>query len=139
MSKILTGRGRRSRWAIAGLAAAALAGCGGPAGGSAGAGDAAARFAVAVSAGDGDTACALLTPRARESVTGATDEVCADVITSLDESGSEAAGVQVWGDAARVEVGGDTLFLLHSAEGWLVDAAGCEPTSDGPYNCAVEG
>ncbi|MCW2602347.1 MAG: hypothetical protein JWN61_482 [Pseudonocardiales bacterium] len=115
-----------------------LAGCGSGPGASA-AGDAAARFAAAVADGDGAMACGLLTARASKSVAGATDEKCEDVIVALTESAEKATQVAVWGDAAQATVGEDSIFLLHYRDGWLIDAAGCARTSDGPYDCKVGG
>lgn len=124
---------------VGGLAlAATLAACAEPPSVS-DAGDAAARFASAVAGGDGAAACALLTPRALDAVAGASDEQCEDLITNLDETADSAADIQAWGDAARVTIGADTLFLFRLADGWRVDAAGCTPAAQGTYECTVEG
>jgi hypothetical protein len=99
----------------------------------------AARFVAAVSARDGAAACALLTERARESVSGATDATCADAVLNVEEDGSAVRRVEVWGDAAQVRVGTDVIFLQRLRAGWFVSAAGCEPRPSAPYNCDVDG
>jgi hypothetical protein len=44
--------------------------------------------------------------------------------------------VRVYADAAEVQLsGGDTVFLSDTREGWRVDAVGCRPRGDGPYDC----
>jgi hypothetical protein len=98
---------------------------------------AATSFVRAVESGDGAAACALLTPAARQSVSGATDTLCADAITSIDERGATVTGAQVWGDAAQVRVGADVVFLRRISGAWLVSAAGCDPRPKGPYDCKV--
>jgi hypothetical protein len=114
-----------------------LAGCGtGPRTTDAAA--AAERFAAALSAGDADAACAMLTPDANSAVTGSADLSCEEVILVLEGSEAEAAYVQAWGDAAQAVVGDDTIFLLNLDGSWLVDAAGCTPLNGGRYDCEVE-
>jgi hypothetical protein len=60
-------------------------------------------------------------------------------ITSIDEQGVTVSGVQVWGDAAQVRVGGDVVFLRRISGEWLVSAAGCQPQPKRPYDCKVAG
>ncbi|MDT4925324.1 MAG: hypothetical protein QOG01_3037 [Pseudonocardiales bacterium] len=104
-----------------------------------GAAHVAGRFAAAVDAGDGATACGLLTERARESVTGATDATCAAAVLNVHEQHGSARGVSVWGDAAEVRVGTDVIFLLRVNKRWLVSAAGCTRQPSAPYKCDVDG
>jgi hypothetical protein len=101
-------------------------------------------FVTAIADQDGEAACSLLTERARQSVTGATDATCADAIINIDqadidEAGDEVHSVEVWGDAAQVKVGDDVIFLREQAEGWQVRAAGCTKQSVGGYDCDIEG
>jgi hypothetical protein len=103
------------------------------------AGEVAARFVGAVTARDGAVACALLTERARESVSGATDTTCADAVLNVEEDGSAVRRVEVWGDAAQVRVGIDVIFLQRLHTGWSVSAAGCQPRPSAPYKCDVDG
>jgi hypothetical protein len=96
-------------------------------------------FVTAVQNENGSNACELLTPEAEESVSGATDVPCATAVLNLDESGSEVHHIQVWGDAAQVKLGSDTVFLQRLPAGWQVRAAGCQSQPDAAYNCDVEG
>jgi hypothetical protein len=43
----------------------------------------------------------------------------------------------VAGRQAQVRLGGDTVFLARSGDGWVVTAAGCDPRPDRPYDCEV--
>ncbi|HZC54067.1 MAG TPA: hypothetical protein VE441_16435 [Mycobacterium sp.] len=114
-----------------------LTGCASP---SDGAVTAAARsFVDSLQRRDGAAACRLLTPDARQATTGATDASCAEAITSVHEQGDKVSGVQVWGDAAQVRIGGDALFLRRVDGRWLISAAGCKPQPAGPYDCAAGG
>lgn len=84
-------------------------------------------FVTAVQAGDGQQACELLTPEAEDSVSGATDVPCATAVLTLEQDGAQLHGTQIWGDAAQVKLGTDTVFLRRLAAGWQVQAAGCRP------------
>ncbi|QQQ78576.1 hypothetical protein IOD16_09035 [Saccharothrix sp. 6-C] len=86
-------------------------------------------FTAAVSAGDTDRACGLLTERARE------DVEC----PSLDVPAGAVRTVEVWGDAAQVRTSGGVLFLRELASGWRVSGAGCESRGERPYHCEVGG
>jgi hypothetical protein len=96
-------------------------------------------FVTAVESKDGSDACELLTSQAEESVSGATDVPCATAVLSIDESGSQVHHIQVWGDAAQVKLGSDTVFLRRLPDGWQVRAAGCQSQPGAAYNCDVEG
>jgi hypothetical protein len=97
------------------------------------------RFVTAVEDKQGENACALLTPDAEESVSGATDVSCQTAILNVDEHGLDVHSVQVWGDAAQVKVGSDTVFLRRLDAGWQVRAAGCQSQPKAAYKCDVEG
>lgn len=96
-------------------------------------------FVTAVEDNNGQDACALLTSEAEESVSGATDVPCPTAVLNIDESGAEVHHIQVWGDAAQVKVGSDTVFLRRLSAGWQVRAAGCQSQPGAAYNCDVEG
>lgn len=108
-------------------AVAVLGGCG------AGSDDlvrrAAEEFTAAVSSGDSDRACDLLTEKARE------DVEC----SSLGVPGGTVESVEVWGDAAIVRTSDDVLFLRDVTSGWRVAGAGCESRGERPYRCEVGG
>jgi hypothetical protein len=96
-------------------------------------------FVTAVEDKDGQAACDLLAPDAEESVSGATDLACQTSVLNVEEHGSQVSSVQVWGDAAQVKVGSDTVFLRRLATGWQVRAAGCQSQPKAAYKCDVEG
>ncbi len=130
--------GVRRRWVAAGAALVALVGgCGAPAGEDE-VRRAAADWLAAARAGDAGRLCALLTPAAAQSVaTG--DETCVQAVGDLDLPGGTVAGVELWSDEAQVRAGTDTLFLVRLRAGWRVNAAGCTPRDDRPYDCDVAG
>jgi hypothetical protein len=98
---------------------------------------AAERFATAVQAGDGATACAQLSPPLRQQlVTDQPGKRCAKAVLGLSVHGRRASAVRVYATSAEVELaGGDTLFLDDTREGWRLQAVGCHPDGDGPYEC----
>ncbi len=96
-------------------------------------------FVTAVEASDGQSACSRLTRNAAESVSGATDVPCATAVLNIDEHGSQVRHVQIWGDAAQVQLGSDTVFLSRQPAGWQVRAAGCQSQPGAAYRCDVEG
>ncbi|HEX8306758.1 MAG TPA: hypothetical protein VF612_17915 [Jatrophihabitans sp.] len=96
-------------------------------------------FVTAVEDRNGQDACDLLTSEAEESVSGATDVPCPTAVLSIEESGAEVHHVQIWGDAAQVKLGSDTVFLRRLQVGWQVRAAGCHSQPGAAYNCDVEG
>ncbi|AZZ51464.1 hypothetical protein [Rathayibacter festucae] len=121
-----------------------LAGCAGLAPDAAAAGATAAAFEEALAAGDGAAACAVLTPRAAEAVveTGAGSTACPDAILALglDPASAGSPRAEAFGQAAVVALGGDTVFLAASGDGWRVRAAGCTATGeDLPFDCAIDG
>jgi hypothetical protein len=96
-------------------------------------------FVTAIEDRDGADACALLTSEAEDSVSGATDVACETAVLNVDESGAEVRHVQVWGAAAQVKLGSDTVFLQELPDGWQVRAAGCQFQPGAAYHCDVEG
>ncbi|GGS90088.1 hypothetical protein GCM10010156_55650 [Planobispora rosea] len=102
------------------------------------AGQAAESFHGAVAGGQGEQACALLTPRAAESLRSGGEE-CAQAVLSLNLSGGAIRRAEVWGDEAQVRLEHDTVFLHRFPQGWLVRGAGCQARGDLPYDCEVEG
>ncbi|MBF4461963.1 hypothetical protein ITJ46_08590 [Rathayibacter sp. VKM Ac-2878] len=120
-----------------------LAGCAGLAPDTVAAGTTAMAFEAAVAAADGATACAALTPRAAQAVVDAVEGAgsCAEAIVTLDLA--EATGApraEAYGQAAIVELEGDTVFLAASGDGWRVRAAGCTISGeDLPLDCVIDG
>jgi len=101
--------------------------------------DVAVEFVVAVQDRHGQDACSLLTDEAAESVSGATDVPCEQAVLNVDEDGTAVHSVQVWGDAAQVKLGSDTVFLRWLPGGWQVRAAGCQSQPGAAYRCDVAG
>jgi hypothetical protein len=118
--------------AVAGL----VAGCA-TAGDEADVKAAAADFLQAVRDADGERACADLVPQAQSGLeTG--DSRCAEEILKLGLKTGSLRKTEIWGDRARVQADGDTIFLTRWATAWKVTAAGCTPRSGRPYECEVE-
>ncbi len=102
-------------------------------------------FLQAVTDGDGAAACAAMTPAAVARLEDSSGEPCADAVVDEDLPNPGPPGdTAVYGQWARVRLGspdkgGDAVFLAMFPGGWRVDAAGCEPRGDRPYDCAVDG
>jgi len=125
------------------LTCAALAGCSAGGATRAGAEETAERFSRAVADRDGSTACGLLVRDARDAVETATRTSCERGVLRLgltDTGASAGTGTaRVYGRAAIIEDGPDTVFLARSGGTWLVRAAGCAPRTDAPFTCALDG
>jgi outer membrane murein-binding lipoprotein Lpp len=95
------------------------------------------RLYAAVDRGDGQTACAQMSPDLRaQLVSDEPGSRCATAVMKLSLHGGRPAAVRVYADAAEVVLaGGDTVFLGDTAEGWRVQALGCRPNGKGPYQC----
>ncbi len=103
---------------------------------------AAAQFADAVTQGDGSAACRLLAPRTKSELEASAGEPCrASVVQEMESrpGGPQSEGVEVFGTAARVRTGRDTIFLARFQGGWKVSAAGCTTTPSGIYECVLKG
>jgi hypothetical protein len=128
------------RRAIALLVVLPLAGCG-TSSDDEHARDAAVRFYSAVAAGDGTAACAELSTSTQRTIAP-----CARSVTGLasDLHGGRVTHTRVYITNALVEFsGGDKVFLGRQADGWKVDAAGCNfdqgKPADRPADCEIEG
>ncbi|MFG2072251.1 hypothetical protein [Nonomuraea maritima] len=96
------------------------------------------RFHTAVSAGQMENACAMLSAETAERLPGP-GQSCAEALRALRlRPGGDVTEVSVWGGDAQVRLTGDTLFLHRFGDVWRVRAAGCEPVRDLPYDCEVE-
>ncbi|MGY1751606.1 hypothetical protein [Blastococcus sp. SYSU D01042] len=127
---------RRTGAPLAGLVALALlTGC------AAGAEDGARAVAVAFEDPGGDPAerCELLAPATRAALEQDAAAPCGEAIGELPLPGGGVTSVAVWGGDAQVRIGGDVVFLTETSDGWRVTAAACEPRSERPYDCEVEG
>jgi hypothetical protein len=100
------------------------------------------RFFAAVESGDGEQACAQLSPDTRAEVESREQRDCRDAITELQLEGGSVVAVDVFVLNAIVELSsGETAFLSDGAEGWRLSAIGCQSQgkpSDRPYDCELE-
>jgi hypothetical protein len=101
------------------------------------------RFQAALTARDGEAACAELSEETASRLESSEDEPCAEAILALEipATGAAPAHTQVYVTSATVELDqGDTIFLDEGSDGWRISAAGCRPTApDLPYDCELEG
>ncbi|MGW4468768.1 hypothetical protein ACWENQ_03740 [Nonomuraea sp. NPDC004354] len=96
------------------------------------------RFVAAVTARQGEAACALLAARAAQKLPDK-GQTCAQALVELGLREGPVVSAVVWGDEAQVRTTGDTIFLHRFGGGWRVRAAGCTPRGDDlPYDCEVE-
>jgi len=95
------------------------------------------RFYSGVARGDDAAACALLAPEARSSLEQSTDQTCEQALPEERPPAAEVRRVQVYGQAAFVEVDADIAFLGRFPVGWRV-TAGCRERPDRPYDCQLE-
>ncbi len=99
---------------------------------------AAQEFYAAVAHGDSAAACTLLAPETRSSLEQSTDQPCEQALPQERLPAAQVRRVQVYGQAAFVELDADTAFLGRFPEGWRVTAAGCRERPDRPYDCQLE-
>jgi hypothetical protein len=94
------------------------------------------RFADAVARHDGATACAQLSPTLRTQLVKDESATCTKAILQLQLDGRRATDVRVYATSAIARlVGGDTMFLSDTAQGWRLDAIGCRAKAGAPYDC----
>lgn len=123
------------------LPALACAGCG-TAGREHDAASVAGRFHAALGAGNGQAACAELTPETASKLEDQEQKPCAQAILALAlPKGGTVADTRVYETSAFAQLTeGGADFLDEGPKGWTVSAAGCDPTAPGqPYNCELEG
>lgn len=120
------------------VCAALLTGCASEAG-ERDASTVAVQFVRAAGAGDTPTACALLTPKARDDLVASEGRPCAESLPADRLGAGPVRGVDVWSDQAQVTTDAGTVFLTEFDDGWLVSAAGCRPNGAAPYLCVVGG
>jgi hypothetical protein len=120
------------------LGGAALPGCASLAPDTPGATEVARAFHAAVDAGDGESACRLLTPAATEELEQDAGAPCPDALLDADlTAGDDVVETHAYGRQAQVVMAGDVVFLTVSGADWLVSAAGCTPRPERPYDCQV--
>jgi hypothetical protein len=95
------------------------------------------RFYAAVRQGDGRAACAELSPATRSQlVKDEKQPDCAKAVLKLSLHGTRVGSVEVYATSAVAKlVGGDTVFLGDTKNGWRLEAVGCKPAGSGPLDC----
>lgn len=96
-------------------------------------------FQQAVRQRDGQAACDLIAPEARDRLEAGSRQPCPAALTALDLSPDVPGSIAVWGDNAQLRLPSGALFLAKFRSGWKVTAAGCRPRPELPYACAVAG
>jgi ketosteroid isomerase-like protein len=100
------------------------------------------RFFAALASGDGEQACAQLSPDTRTELESQESKPCREAITGLGLEGGSVARVDVQMINAMVELSnGDAAFLDEGEEGWRLSAVGCKDAgkpADRPYDCDLE-
>jgi hypothetical protein len=102
------------------------------------------RFFAAVEAGDGEQACAQLSPNTRGELESQEQRPCAEAITELELEGAPVERVDLYVLNGIAELAsGEAAFLSQGEQGWRLSAVGCTPEAgkpgDRPYDCEVEG
>jgi hypothetical protein len=101
--------------------------------------DTATRLLSAVQEKDGAGACAVLAPDTIAELEQSSSKRCADAVLDEDLPGPGTVDhVDVYGQWARVQMPGDTVFLAVFPGGWRVAAAGCTPRAGRPYDCVLQ-
>jgi hypothetical protein len=99
------------------------------------------RFHAALDARDGEAACSELNPETASALEQQEQKPCEEAILTLElPRGGTVVDARVYVTSAfaqRAEGGSD--FLDRGPDGWMVSAAGCEPTApEQPYDCELE-
>jgi hypothetical protein len=101
------------------------------------------RFLAAVESGDGERACAQLSPDTRAELEKQEQRPCREAVTELELAGGSVVQAHVYVLNAMVELSsGEAAFLDQGEEGWRLSAIGCTPVggkpADRPYDCELE-
>jgi len=99
-------------------------------------------FFAALGSGDGERACAQLSPDTRAELESQEQSTCSDAITGLglDEGTVVSANVYVLNGMVELS-NGEAAFLDQGEQGWRIAAVGCKPSAkpvDRPFDCEVE-
>jgi hypothetical protein len=100
-----------------------------------------ARFFSALEAHRGTDACMQLSPALRKAVVEEQSaSSCAEAVGKVKSRGSAILVVYVYATSARVDLaGGESVFLSAMGDGWRIGALGCQPLSNGPFDCEEQG
>jgi hypothetical protein len=100
--------------------------------------DVAAKFGAALRVKDGAAACGTLSSSLRKQV--GQSQPCARAILSVKVSPGPPGKVRVYLTSAEVDLpGGEADFLGRDRDGWHLDAIGCKPNANKPFDCEEEG
>jgi hypothetical protein len=95
-------------------------------------------FEAALAAGQGQTACRLLTPETAAEVPQSEESSCASAIVKEDlPPPGQIVAVKRFGNSAQLVSAGDVMFLARFPPGWKITAVGCTARSGQPYDCLV--
>jgi hypothetical protein len=132
-------RGTAARIGILVIGVLALTGCGRD-GDRREVGTVVTQFYAAVQDHHGARACELLSSDTRKALEQQASASCARAIEQVKLSPGRLGPVRVYStEASAALVGGDTVFLGDTAQGWRIDAAGCRPQGHGePADCEVQ-
>jgi hypothetical protein len=83
-------------------------------------------FYAALGRSDEAAACGLLAPGTRAELEDSAKKPCAQALSDEDLAVARVRRVDVYGQAAFVQLDADTAFLGRFPQGWRVSAAGCE-------------
>lgn len=101
--------------------------------------DVAEQLLAAVADGDGETACSVLSPAARDELEQSSGRPCAQAILEEDLGPQPVRDVHVFNTMAEVRFSDQAVFLARFDGGWRVTAAACTPVPDRPYDCSIQG
>lgn len=105
--------------------------------------EAAREWNESVSAGDWDSACAMLSTRTREELERSERTPCPQALAAESPPAESGDGhVRVYGKQAQVSYDEGALFLSRFGSSWLVWAASCTPPSRDdrlPHDCQISG
>jgi hypothetical protein len=89
--------------------------------------------------GQGEAACARLTPATVEALEREEGRPCAEAVTEVELTGGSAEHVRVFETGAQAEFDtGNSAFLDRTDDGWRVSAAGCVLQGQAPAICELE-
>jgi hypothetical protein len=102
-----------------------------------------ARFLRAAGGGQGEVACAQLTPDAVKQLEQQEKGRCASSVGKLSLTPAAIRRVQIFAFNAEVELAnGSDAFVERTADGWRLSAVACRPTQgdprDHPMSCELE-
>lgn len=96
------------------------------------------QVASTFAAADPAARCKMLAPATVAAVEAESSEPCVRAMAQLSLPEGAVVSSTVRGDVGQVQLVGDTVFLVRTATGWKVTAAGCR-SPDTPHDCLLTG